>query len=61
MDPFRLALRLARFVRRPPSKRWMIAAGAAVLFAIAIVTIEKTVGWPEALTVDKVGRRDLPR
>lgn len=57
----RIAIRMARFIHRPPSKAWLIAAAGAVLLAIVVVTIEKTIGWPEALTVEKVGRRDLLR
>lgn len=57
----RIAIRMARFTHRPPSKAWLIAAAGAVLLAIIVVTIENTVGWPEALTVEKTGRRDLVR
>ncbi len=57
---FRLLPRLAMWVRRPPSPRRMLIIAVVVAAALAIAGIEKYVGWPEALTVEKLPRNPVP-
>lgn len=58
---FRLLPRLAMWVRRPPSPRRMLIIGIVLAAALAIAGIEKYVGWPDALTVERVPRGLVPR
>ncbi|MGQ7793973.1 hypothetical protein ACUN0C_16315 [Faunimonas sp. B44] len=59
MNPL-LLLRMAYWIRRRPSRRWLIAAGTAIAAAVAIVAIEHLVGWPEALKLEPTSRRGQP-
>lgn len=58
---FRLLPRLAMWVRRPPSPRRMLIIAVVVVAALAIAGIEKYVGWPEALTVERLPRNPVPQ
>jgi hypothetical protein len=58
---FRILPRLAMWVRRPPSPRQMLIYAVVIAAALAIVGIEKYVGWPDALTVERVPRGLVPR
>jgi len=53
---FHLLVRTSLWVRRPPSKRWLIAAGSAIAIAAVIVTVERTVGWPDWATAERLPR-----
>jgi uncharacterized membrane protein YhhN len=57
MDPqMRLLLRLAQWLRHPPPRRtlWIIAAVLAV--SLLLAGLERGLGWPEWLTVDRAPR-----
>ncbi len=58
---FRLLPRLAMWIRRPPSPRRMLIIAVVVAAALAIAGIERFVGWPEALTVEKLPRNPVPQ
>ncbi|MCY0148926.1 hypothetical protein OEG84_14745 [Hoeflea sp. G2-23] len=53
---FRLMLRMAYWVRRPPSKSWLVAVGTAIAISAVIVIIEHTIGWPDWAKVDRLPR-----
>ncbi|HEX2256819.1 MAG TPA: hypothetical protein VHG92_09000 [Afifellaceae bacterium] len=52
----RLLVRMARWSRKPPSTRWLIAAGAAIALSVLLVLIEVYAGWPDALRVERLPR-----
>ncbi|MBO0904643.1 hypothetical protein [Jiella sonneratiae] len=54
--PIHLLLRTAYWVRRPPDRRWLIAAGAAVALCAAVAIVENTVGWPDWAKTQRVPR-----
>ncbi|WP_207539163.1 hypothetical protein [Sabulicella rubraurantiaca] len=57
MDPLlRLTVEMARWLRCPPSRPHLIAMAAAAILIVVVVAAERIWGWPEALTVDRVGR-----
>lgn len=58
---FRILPRLAIWIRRPPSPRRMLLIAIVVAAALAIVGIEKYVGWPDALTVERLPRNPVPK
>lgn len=58
---FRLLPRLAMWIRRPPSPRRMLIVAVVVAAALAIAGIERYVGWPEALTVERLPRNPVPQ
>lgn len=58
---FRILPRLAIWIRRPPSPRRMLLIAIVVAAALAIVGIEKYVGWPDALTVERLPRNPVPQ
>ena len=60
MDFFRLLVRMSLWVRRPPSREWLTAAIVVLIVAIVLVAIERTVGWPDALTVERMPRTVMP-
>ncbi|MCP1168227.1 hypothetical protein [Limimaricola litoreus] len=49
-------LRLTHWVRHPPSPRRMALIAGVVALCLLLVSIERFVGWPEALSVTPVGR-----
>ncbi|MBB5754338.1 hypothetical protein [Prosthecomicrobium pneumaticum] len=49
-------IRMAHWLRRRPSRAFVIAATAAILLAAAIVLVETFIGWPDALRVDRAPR-----
>jgi hypothetical protein len=57
---FRLLPRLAMWIRRPPSPLKMLIIAITIAAALAIAGIEKYVGWPEALTVERLPRNPVP-
>ncbi|WP_426956622.1 hypothetical protein [Muricoccus radiodurans] len=61
MDPYtRLLFLMARWWRNPPSRRALIAMGVALAVCILLVTVERTVGWPDWLRTERVPMRRLP-
>jgi hypothetical protein len=58
---FRILPRLAMWIRRPPSPRRMLLIAVVVAAALAIAGVEKFVGWPEALTVERLPRNPVPQ
>lgn len=56
---FRILPRLAIWIRRPPSPRRMLLIAVVVAAALVLVGIEKYVGWPEALTVERLPRNPV--
>lgn len=56
---FRILPRLVIWIRRPPSPRRMLLIAVVVAAALAIAGIEKYVGWPDALTVERLPRNPV--
>lgn len=52
----RLLMRMAHWVRRPPSRTQMLILAAVVAIAIACVAVEAFVGWPDALRPHRMPR-----
>lgn len=55
MNP-RHFLRMAHWARHPPSAKRVKLVLAVVVVCLIIVGIERFIGWPEALTLDKQPR-----
>jgi hypothetical protein len=54
MDPLtRLLFTLARWFRHPPSPRMARVMLAALLLSLAIVAVERWIGWPEWLQAER--------
>jgi hypothetical protein len=49
-------LRMARWARHPPSPRRVALVLGVVAACLALVAVERVVGWPEALTVERLRR-----
>lgn len=49
-------LRMARWARNPPSQRRVILVLAVIALCLALFAIERWIGWPEALTAEKLRR-----
>ena len=47
-------LRMSRWARNPPSAARVKLVLAIVALCLALYAVERWVGWPEALSVDKV-------
>ncbi|MGH6923072.1 MAG: phage tail protein [Propylenella sp.] len=57
MDLFlRLLVHMARWSRRRPRKQLVIGVCVTLLLIAAIAGIEAFIGWPEALTVERLPR-----
>jgi uncharacterized membrane protein len=57
MDVFaRLLLRMAMWVRNPPSRQQVYVMAAVVAFAAVIVTIEWLGYWPDWMRVERLPR-----
>jgi hypothetical protein len=57
MDIFaRLLVRLAVWIRRPPSKGWLIAASIAIALSVLVVGLEAAGYWPESWTAERLPR-----
>jgi hypothetical protein len=53
MDPYtRLLIRLVQWYRNPPSRRHVQVMIVVLVVAAVLVTIERTVGWPDWLTTE---------
>lgn len=53
MNPLWL-LRMTRWLRHPPSKKRVMLALAVVAACLALYALERWIGWPEALTPERV-------
>ena len=52
MDPMiRWGIRLAQWFRNPPSRQRVIIMVAALAFCVAVVLIERFIGWPDWATL----------
>ena len=60
MDPMtRLFIRLVQWYRNPPSRRWLMVAGMAVAASVALVLVERVIGWPDWLHAEPVPIRRI--
>ena len=50
-------LRMAKWARNPPSEKRVILGLAVLGVCVALVVIERFVGWPDWLTVNQFPRR----
>ena len=52
MDPMvRWGIRLVEWFRNPPSRQHVILMGVVIAFCLALVLIERFIGWPEWATM----------
>ena len=58
---FQLFLRMALWVRQPPSRQQVIVMAIVVVVAAFCLGFEALFGWPEALTVERLPRHILVR
>ena len=49
----RLLIRLAQWLRQPPSRQTLWIMGIAVAASLLIFGVERLFGWPDWLTVDR--------
>ncbi|MGG5819271.1 hypothetical protein [Falsiroseomonas sp. HW251] len=55
MDPLtRLLIRLSQWFRNPPSRNHLAILGVVLVVAVVLVTIERSVGWPDWARTDPV-------
>lgn len=59
MDLTRLLVRMAMWLRRPPSRRHVAIMLVVLAASAVLVGIERLFGWPEALTTDRVPIRRM--
>lgn len=60
MDLFlRLLLQMSRWSRQRPSRHLVILVCVTVAVILVIVGIERFIGWPDALTVNKLPRNPV--
>lgn len=48
-------LRMAQWARNPPSARRAALVAGVVVACLVLVAVERWLGWPEALTLERVG------
>ncbi len=58
---FQIFLRMAMWLRRPPSREHLWVLIAVVAVAAFCVAFEAFVGWPDFLTVERLPRHVVPR
>ena len=58
---FQLFLRMALWVRQPPSRQHVIVMGMVVVVAAFCLGFQALFGWPETLTIERVPRQILVR
>jgi len=49
-------LRMKRWAQNPPSLKMVKLGLAVILICVILVAIERIFGWPDALTVERIGR-----
>ncbi|WP_164512218.1 hypothetical protein [Oceaniglobus ichthyenteri] len=47
-------MRMARWARNPPSAKMVKIVVGVVALCVLLVVIERTLGWPDALTADRL-------
>ncbi|WP_157961533.1 hypothetical protein [Acuticoccus kandeliae] len=52
-----LLVRMAIWLRRPPSRRFILVAIVVLVAAALLYSIERLGHWPDWLTADRMGRR----
>lgn len=50
-------LRMARWARNPPSTRMVVLVFAILAAGLIIAGVERYIGWPDVLTLEKPPRR----
>lgn len=50
-------IRMARWVRNPPSPGRVKLVLAVIALCLVLLAIERFIGWPEMLTLDRMPRR----
>lgn len=50
-------VRMARWARNPPSPGRVKLVLGVIVVCLALVAVERFVGWPDALTVDRLRAR----
>lgn len=50
-------LRAARWARNPPSAKMVKLVLAIITLAIAMAAVERWVGWPDFLSIERMRRR----
>ena len=53
MNPLGL-VRMARWVRHPPSPRRVALALAGLALCLGLYAVERWIGWPDALSVERL-------
>jgi hypothetical protein len=53
-------LRMKRWAQHPPSPRKVMLVLGVIAACLALVAVERFIGWPEALTVERTGRMPRP-
>ncbi len=57
MDPLlRLSVFITRLVRNPPSRRQAMVMLGALLACVALLLVERFIGWPDWATLDRSPR-----
>ena len=56
MNP-RWLFRMARWAHRPPGMRRVLLVLGIVMLCLAILGIERFIGWPDWMTIEPAGRR----
>jgi hypothetical protein len=60
MDPMiRWGIRLAQWFRNPPSRQHVRIMVAALAFCVAVVLVERFIGWPDWATLGNQPPRTL--
>lgn len=59
MWDFRWLLRMSRWSRRPPGARQVAVVLAVIALCLVIAGVQWMGLWPDALTLDRVGRPKL--
>ncbi len=58
MDPMiRWTIRIAQWFRHPPSRRHVMIMAVAIGLCVALVLVERVIGWPEWATPGEGGPR----
>ena len=49
-------LRMSQWARNPPSAKKVMLVLGVIAFCLALYAVERWIGWPEALTVERMPR-----
>ncbi|MCJ7873801.1 hypothetical protein [Phaeobacter sp. J2-8] len=52
-------LRMSRWARNPPSARKVMLVFGVIAACLVLYAIEKWIGWPDALTAERLPRRGI--